>query len=195
MQGRHLARTLVTAGAATALAIPTAAYAESVHHRDSAHDVQQVSTTGGTTTNLPKNRTADIVGVDLAYTKKHAAITIRTRKAASNWMFGANIKTPKRTFTVLGSHDDTSTDFELLRGATSLGTPVACPGLRHHVDPDLATVTVKVPDTCIKDPHWVRSGAVLLVPVTGGGFDVDDALRKRGAAEESVTLSKRLHHA
>jgi hypothetical protein len=195
MQHRHLARTLVTAGAATALAIPAAAYAESVHHHDPAHDVQQVSTADGTTTNLPKNRTADIVGLDLAFTKKHVAVTIRTRKAASNWMFGANIKTPKRIFTVLGTHDDTSTDFELLRGATSLGTPVTCPGLRHHVDLDHATITVKVPDTCIKDPHWVRSGVALLVPVTGGNFDVDDALRKRGAAEEGVTLSKRLHHA
>ena len=194
MQVRPLAHTLVVAGAATALAVPATAYAESVHHHDPAHDVQQVSTTGGTTTNLPKNRTADIVGLDLAFTKKHVAVTIRTRKAASNWMFGANIKTPTRIFTVLGSHDDSSTDFELLRGPNNLGKPVACPGLRHHVDVDHATITVKVPDGCIKDPRWVRAGAALLVPVTGG-FDIDDALRKRGAAEERVTLSKRLHHA
>ena len=139
MQVRHLAHTLVVAGAATALAVPATAYAESVHHHDPAHDVQQVSTTGGTTTNLPKNRTADIVGLDLAFTKKHVAVTIRTRKAASSWMFGANIKTPTRIFTVLGSHDDSSTDFELLRGPNNLGKPVACPGLRHHVDVDHAT--------------------------------------------------------
>ena len=193
MQLRPLVQTLVAAGAATALAIPATAYAESVHHRDPAHDVQQVSTTDGSVTNLPRNRTLDIVGVDLAYTKKHAAITIRTRKAAPNWMFGARIKTPRKTFTVLGSHDDGSTDFELLRGPTNLGKPVSCPGLRHHVDPDRATISVKVPDGCINDPHWVRLGAALLVPVTGG-IDVDDALRKHGATEKGVVVTKRLHH-
>src|SRR3954469_10889697 len=164
MQLRPLVQALVAAGAATALAMPVAAYAESVHHHDPAHDVQQVSTSDGTTTNLPKNRGIDIVGVDLAFTHKHVVITIRTRKAGPGWLYGASIKTPKRNFTVLRSHDSSSTDFELLRGASSLGTPVACSGLRHHVDADRATITVKVPDGCIKDPHWVRLGASLLVP-------------------------------
>jgi hypothetical protein len=194
MQLRPLARTLTAAGAATALAIPAAAYAESVHHHDPAHDVQQVSTTDGSTTNLPKNRTVDIVGADLGFSQKHAAITIRTRKAAPAWLFAGRIKTPKKVFTVLGSHDDSSTDFELLRGPTNLGKPVDCPALRHHADPDRATITVKVPDSCIKDPHWVRLGAALLVPVTDG-LDVDDALRKHGATEKGVVLTKRLHHA
>jgi hypothetical protein len=49
----------------------------------------------------------------------------------------------------------------------------------HPVDPERATITVKVPDGRVTDPHWVRLGVVLLVPVMEG-LDLDDALRKHG---------------
>ncbi len=194
MQLRPIVWTLAAGGAVIALALPAAAYAEGVHHHDPAHDVQQVHFSDGSTTAKPHNKAADIVGVDLDFTKKHVLISIRARAAAPGWLFGATIKTPRRTYTVEGTHDDTSTEFVLSKGRTAGGPPVACPDLAGTADPDAATITVKVPVSCVKDPHWIRAGVALLVPVADG-FNADDGLRKRGVAHEvGVTLSPRLHH-
>jgi len=187
---RSATRVLVGSAAAVALVLPATAFAQSVHHADPAKDVQRSS--ANHVSNAPRNRAADIVHVAITHDADAVTTRITLRHLAlKSWAYVSQIHTPTATYLVTGHHGGGLTQFLLENGS---GTrTVTCPGLGHTVRAASNRLIVSVPDTCLKDPSWVRVGVGYAVPI-GSGTTVyaDDALRTAGVHEKHLTLSRRL---
>ncbi len=183
---RAWVRGLIGSATVVALAVPGAAFAQTLHHSDPAHDVQQAS--GANTTDAPDNATADIVRLTLAHTptKVNAKMKLRDYRAGT-WFYVENVKTATANFQVEGSHIAHKTTFTLTRGSKTL----ACDGLTHAIDKAHNTIAVTVPTSCLKDPNWVKVGVGYLRQASRGVLFADDGLRKADIRND-LTLSKRL---
>jgi hypothetical protein len=186
---RALVRGLTVAAAAAALVLPGAAFAQSVHHRDPAKDVQK---SAGGLTNAPANKTADIVHLTLAHGRKAVTAEMKLRQYSNKpWTYVSQIKTPTSKYLVGGNHTSSGTQFILEKDATHKA--VTCDGLSFQVKTGSDTLVVSVPNSCLKDPKWVQVGVGYVVPGKSGASYADDGLRRRGVQEQNLTLSKKLH--
>jgi hypothetical protein len=179
-------RGLIGSATVVALAVPGAAFAQTLRHHDPAHDVQQAS--GAKTTDAPDNTTTDIVRLTLAHTGTKVSAKMKLRDyRGGTWFYVENVKTATARYQVQGTHTAGKTTFTFTRGPKTL----ACDGLTHSVDKTLDTIAVTVPASCLEDPRWVKVGVGYVRQGSGGAFFADDALRKADI-RNNLTLSKRL---
>jgi hypothetical protein len=177
--------------AATALAAPAPALAASYTHLDPAHDVQRISSAGDAS-HARHDRTADIVRVAIAHSRRRLRTVVIVRAFATGWDYAAQIRTPTHRFTIVGDRADGSTRFTLASASTT--KPVSCPGFAHHIVKREGKVAVTVPAACLGKPRWVREGVAMLVPGHHGAMFADDGLRHGGFAHEKhLTRSPRVH--
>ena len=182
---RAWVRGLIGSATVVALAVPGAAFAQTLRHSDPAHDVQEA---GSKVTDAPDNKTADIVRVRLAHTSTKVSAKIKLRDyRPGTWFYVEDLKTATRTYEVQGNHTSGGTTFTLTRGRKT----VSCEGLTSAIDRSRNTLSVTVPTSCLQDPHWVKVG-VGYIRQSSRTLFADDALRKAGISENALTLSKRL---
>lgn len=186
MHVRSALRTLVTAGAVAALALPGAAYAETFKHADPAQDVQAVDESSAT--DRPDNKTADVTRLTVRHTADQLTATVRLRALAKKWTVVSELTTPDRSFVVLGSRTASGTGFGLSKPS---GKPVSCDGITGSQSRSDHTISFVVPASCLGSPRWVKAGVGVVV----GRATVyaDDALRDGGADEDHLTLSRKIH--
>lgn len=185
---RRLLRVLIGGAAATALAVPGTAYAQSLRHSDPAHDVQ---VGGGTSLkNAPHNKTGDIVRLVATHSRTKVSAEIKLRSyGGGRWVWVERIKTGTTEYSVQGTHSSAGTTFTLTKGS---GTPITC-DITHATSTSRDTIRVTVPTSCLRKPGSVRIGVGYVIPSKSGSTAfADDALRTRGVSEQNLTLSKRL---
>lgn len=182
------------AGGLVALAFPAVAYAGALTQADPAKDVQKItgSGSGDTITNVPDNKTADIVLLSARYGQKRFRETVRLRDLGGHWFLRSRIRTASRHFDLVLLHKPGSNRLTLTRGKRQ--TQVVCDGLLPQVDRTRHTVSATVPADCLFAPHWVRIGAGFVKRGGASGVSyADDALRLRGISEANLTLSRKIH--
>lgn len=114
-------------------------------------------------TPVPGRRTGDIVGFGLVHRSR--VVVARTRMvdfpAGDPFDLAVlELRTPTGTAVIAVESRpgvDPTTFF-------SFGTSDRCAGLRHRVDRDRATVTVRVPRRCVGNPAWVRGWTGVAYP-------------------------------
>ncbi|MBO0844356.1 MAG: hypothetical protein J2P22_02930 [Nocardioides sp.] len=190
MNVRHALRAVTTAGLVAALAVPAAANASTFRHTDPAKDVQRITSTN-TVTNVPDNKTADVVHLQVAHTARHVRTTVRLRELGRRWLFVSRLQTARRGFQVIGRRTPGHRPTWTLARAN--GHPLTCDGLVGHQSPRASTITLTVPSSCIGVPRWVRVGAGFVVRTNNGAVFADDSQRTRHATARHLTMSPRIH--
>lgn len=194
MHARLLLRTIVGSGVVAALAVPGSAVAQTFAHRDATHDVQRYTLPGGTLTNAPHNKAADIVRTRLTYTNRGLESTIWLRKGevGRNWLLDGQVHTGSTHFEWFASQSSSST-VALIYDAD--GAQVACDRLKTHVSHRKGRVGTRIPASCLGSPAAVREGVAFDIPATDTTQFADDALQKRGLTQQgpSLALSPKLH--
>ena len=175
--GQKLWRGVVVGGVALMMAFPaTAAFGQTAIHHDAAHDVIKTNfMTGEGSVAVPRNKTADIVGVRFTHTNRRAVTTMRLRDYGGRWVYNGLIKTQTRNFVVAGRGHDARKQFVLLKGIED-PILVPCDGISSKVDRVKNTFRVSVPTDCLNRPRWVRMGLLYYVHAHNGRFLADDSL-------------------
>jgi hypothetical protein len=189
MNARHVLRAVTTAGLVTALAVPTAAFAEAFQHTDPAKDVQKVDNASNEVTNVPDDKTADVVHLKVVHTVEHVRTTVRLRDLGRSWIFVSELQTADKKYDVFGVRTGRHTQWTLAKGN---GRPITCDDLVGAQDRSANTVTVTVPDSCLGDPHWVKAGVGFAVMGKNDDTFADDAQRTRHASERHLTMSRKI---
>jgi hypothetical protein len=169
-QHRHrFSRGLAVGGAVVALVLPaTAAVGQTAVRHDPAHDVFR-SRADGSQVAAPHNKSADIVHVRYAHTKRRVVTTMRIRDYGGHWEYWEDIKTPTTKYLVAGEGHTTHQRFELGRGLRQ----DICDGLSAKVDRTNNTFRGSVPTTCLEQPRWVRAHVQYDVLVRNGDELID----------------------
>jgi hypothetical protein len=195
MQFQHtprLGRGLAIAGLAATMTIPatptpaTAAFGQTVGHRDPAHDV--VKRTTNSDVIVARNEAGDIVHVRFTHTSRRVVTTVRVRDFRGEWHWHGLIQTPTRRYRVGGEGQGTFSILVLENGA---GTrEIRCRGLSTKIERDKNTLRVSVPTACLHRPRWARTGLIYELINSHGDY-LDDAMRD-GVVLSDPALSRRL---
>jgi hypothetical protein len=183
-----LTRTCALSSAVLVLvALPASAFASTFQHTDATKDVQQVS--GKSATTVPDQKVGDVVRFKAGYGTKQLTATTKMRDLTGKYFYDLQVKTPDTMFDVTVSHIGRGTQVMLSQSRS--GKTVACSDLAHTIDTSKHTIALQVPAECLGSPTWVQVGAGM-VTFTKKAVYADDALRKSGAQEKNLTLSKKL---
>ncbi|HYU83746.1 MAG TPA: hypothetical protein VEK80_02985 [Kribbellaceae bacterium] len=189
-------RILIATGVLTAVALATAApaSADTVRHRDAAHDV--VKFDGDRETTVPAVTEGDVRRVTVAHTSGRLVVKLKYAELSrtNRWVAVAVVRT------------SAGKEFEVALVATSRigwkgkltvsragGSVVACPGADRRVDYAVNTVRFSVPRGCLGDPRWVKVGVAHVRFVSEFRIFGDDAFS--ATVGNDLAFTRRLYRA
>jgi hypothetical protein len=169
------ARTLGVLSVILAVVLTTGsgAYAASKTVRDASGDTY--ASTGDEKPVRTTGPVADILSVTTSHRAKVVVVRIRVRALASAMNIGIlEVKTsnPGRPYLLTGVATDNVKVVSLTKGLTG-DNEVSCHGVRMAFKPAQHTVLAQIPRTCLGNPRWVRTGALLMSSDDASGLASD----------------------
>ena len=155
---------------AVVLATGSGAYAASKTVSDTTGDTYSVA---GDTPVRASSPIGDIVSVRTTHRAKTVVVVVRARDLASTNVAGVQIRTAKggRDYYLVGMAGGGMKMVDLSRGAN--GRSLTCHGLRMAFKVAQHAVRAEIPRSCLGDPRWVRTGAMLMSSDTDLASDDD----------------------
>lgn len=183
---RHRAATLLAAlpllGASVAMA--GTAHADTWSHRDAKGDVLSAPTETGKPTRAPGDKTTDITRISVNHAARKVVVTVKVRdlRRGGDTMLLGRIVTPKNDYAVMVMQSPDMQMFSLYdeKNLDEGIDATSCRGKRLAYQAARNRIRITIPRSCLGDPRWVRTGALLVRGVLSDESTVtmDDALRK-----------------
>jgi hypothetical protein len=200
---KNASRGLLALVAAVSIgALPSAAHAERVVHKDGSGDA--IYSTYDAETNQvseevqPAAKAGDITRTVVSHGTRKVALTVDFRvlkrgdALSGHWVRIVTNEGVKRDLFLQTTKEDPQGTLSFAKTAT--GEPVTCKGLSHDVDYGDARVVIKVPRSCLSSPRWVRVGTMSYRYASSTSYDgyLDDANKVGAYSTNGPVLGKRV---